>query len=105
MKKYGADIRHLAEATCSGPTSGDPSADVVVLLAQAYAAAERLQEEGVDLMYRGKPLLLGSIKRAFREALEVRSKRVPPEMLDTSVISKLGRYYGEGKVSDRTGSG
>lgn len=92
MARYGADIRSLSTALSRGhELSDDPSQDIVILLALAYAAAERLREAGVDLTHRGKPLLPDSIERAYREALHVRSTRVPKDLLRTDKISRLGR--------------
>jgi hypothetical protein len=104
MVRYGAAIQALS-AFFKGSSfkSTDPSLDALVHLSLAWDAVTRLQNNGVDLSQGGQPLILPTVERAYREALHVRSTRVPKDQLDTSVLSKLGRINsGKSPVSDRT---
>jgi len=92
MARYGADISGLAGRISGQINLGtDPSADLLIHLALAWHALHRMQEQGVDLEFNGQPLALSPIERAYREAIFIRSRRIPSDRLDTSVISKLGR--------------
>jgi len=94
MAAYGASIQEVAKAVTDGfltVESDDPSYDLLIYIAAAYGAAMRLKGQGADLgELAGKPLVTPALERAYREALYVRMK-LPPESLDVSVITRLGR--------------
>lgn len=76
-----------------GPlVTNDDSYEALFHLSSAYNAIKRLESKGIDIEFNGKPLILPSIERAFREVLHIR-KDLPNGMLDTSIISKYGRLY------------
>lgn len=88
----GATPQQLASVAATGmPTSGDPSQDLLVFLAMAHDAALRLQSSGIDLQFDRRVLSVDAIQQAYREALFIRSKRVPNELLDTRLLTKYGR--------------
>ncbi len=91
--RYGADVQVLA-SYFSGEQSDDASLDLLKHIALAWASAKRLQDQGVDLNLKGQPLVLSTLEKAYREALHVRSTRVPNETLDVSKLTKLGRING-----------
>lgn len=93
-KRYGTPVELLAKKLDSDCDTSDPSYDLIYALAMAHRAAERLSEVGVDLLLNGRPLLFDHIEAAYREALFIRSKRTPKELLDVSKVSKLGRING-----------
>jgi len=99
MPSIGIDIQTLAKILAKErePESHDPSVEIIVHLALAYASLEKLRDEEADLEIGGRPLIAPSLERAYREILYVRSRQ-PGELLDTSIITRYGRYVGEGKV-------
>ena len=98
MARYGTDIAILAKILADRYLqSEDPSQDVIIHLALAFAAVKRLEEKGADLEFRGQHLISPAIERAYREALHVRLNQ-PVEMLDVTLISRYGRVTGEDKT-------
>jgi len=99
MASIGVSIQTLAKLLYGRqvPATDDLSAEIIVHLALAYAAAEKLRESGVDLELGGRPLVISSLERAYREIQYIRS-RMPGNQLDTTLITRYGRYVGEGKV-------
>lgn len=71
--------------------STDASLDLLRGLALAQNALSRLGEQGVDFTLSGQSLVLPWLERCYREALYVRSHRVDPKQLDTTVITRFGR--------------
>ena len=82
-------LANIAAVSIGG--SSDPSQDLLIFLALAINAASQLQEMGVDLGMESRKLALDAAQQAYREALYLRSKRVPPEYLDTKLITRHGR--------------
>lgn len=72
-------------------TDDDASLDLIKGLALAQSAFSRLKEQGVDLSLSGQLLVLPWLERCHREALYIRSHRVRPGQLNTTVISRFGR--------------
>lgn len=93
---YSTDISVLAKyAQSRCVTTGDPSVDVLMCLAAAYAALDRLSEYA-DLELGNRTLILDNLVAAYRETLFVRSKRTDTDVLDTQIISKFGRLNTDG---------
>jgi hypothetical protein len=94
---YGTDIKTLAKYLVRRhELSNDPSADLLQYLAMAYAAARKLEEQGIKLGVGAAPPVLPGIERAYREAMHLRSK-LPNEMLDVNRITRFGRVKREGE--------
>ena len=68
----------------------DDTLEAIYHLALARAAVERLAEKGISLLFNGRPSVLPSLERAYRELLYIRS-HLPPENLDISEFSRFGR--------------
>jgi hypothetical protein len=102
--RYGTDIETLSRTCLQGlPESEDPSHDALIALALAYRAAKRLEEKGADLELGGRPLIIPSIERAYREVMHVR-KSLNVDWLKVDLISKFGRLVnGKSKVQDTPG--
>lgn len=98
--RAGATIEQMARVVADkhGP-SRDLTLDIACHLALAWLSLMQLKEAGVDLTLGRSELLEPLLKRAWRELLEARL-RVSPEQLDTSVLSRYGRIYRVGDVSD-----
>ena len=79
------------------PLSIDPSQNLLIYLALAFAALSELKDMGADLEFSGRPLVRPALERAYREALEVR-RRLPAEHLDTGVVTRFGRYNGHAEA-------
>lgn len=87
--RYGTGIDTLAKVAVANTTS-DPSQDVLVSLAMAYAAMKRLEAKGVDITLNGEPLVLPFIQRAYREAVHLR-KEITEDWIDESLLTRGGR--------------
>lgn len=94
--RYSTDISVLANyAQSRCITTDDPSVDVLMCLAAAYAALDRLSDHA-DLEFSSRTLVLDNLVAAYREALFVRSKRMDTDVLNTQTISKFGRLNTDG---------
>lgn len=78
--------------------SSDPSFDLLLHLAAAYGALERMKNEGVDTQVGNRLVVIDALERAYREAAYLRGHRVPNSMLDTSTLSRFSRLYGSAKL-------
>lgn len=70
--------------------TGDATQDLLIFLAMAATAFDRVEVSGLDVMFLGRPLALPAISRAFREALQIRST-APNDFLIEGPLSKYGR--------------
>jgi hypothetical protein len=90
---WGTDIKAFAAALLRREDyfpdeDRDWSVDVATHLALAYHALGELEESGVILKIRNRPLISPELERAWRELLHVR-KDLPPDLLIDGVHRKV----------------
>lgn len=105
MKGYSTSLATLARvyAKKHPEVSDDPTVELLIHLALAQRALERLQEMGAVLEYQNRSLVNPSLERAYHDTLWIR-RNMPVEWVDTSEITRFGRFVGnaESEISDPT---
>ena len=90
--RIGQRIGQLAaRLSRSIPDAEDQTLYAACQVALAWRSVVALEAMGVNLEFKGQPLVLPHLERAYREIMRIRSK-LPEDLLDTTQVDKYGRF-------------
>jgi hypothetical protein len=97
--KYGLTLEVFAKLLAEQYSLGDDlSLDAAVGMVRAFLAISRLRDEGLDMGFYGRSLVLTYLELAWRDLLYLRAK-ISNEELDESILTRYGRINAESEIS------